>query len=353
MGFLQSLYDELIKDKVESLSEEELRNFDETIISELIPEFIDESSILMDKALMDTLNEHVEEKYSLTDEFNSMIEKQWGSAFRMSIALTTISIESVETFFNDNSESGFVDEAKIYCLQRLHARACRLSEEILCLLRSGYPDAGLARWRTLYEVAVISTFLLVNDNGISERYLDHMTIDSFKEMKLYNKHSSKLGTEGHSKEAMNEMKNKCKKLRNKYGIEFDEQYGWTSSVIPIKRERNFYGIEKRVSFNHLRPYYKWACNKTHAGAKGNEDHLGLMKGHNAILIGASNYGFTDVAHCTAIALNIVTVNVLTYKPNMDSLVAAKVLKYFVDKIGNEYLRIQKSIKEGFNEDGHN
>ena len=40
----------------------------------------------------------------------------------------------------------------------LHARAIRVSNEILALLCEGFPDGALSRWRTLHEIAVAATF---------------------------------------------------------------------------------------------------------------------------------------------------------------------------------------------------
>ena len=51
-----------------------------------------------------------------------------------------------------------VEGAATFSLQRRYARACRMSDEMLCLLKPGFPDARFARQRTLYGIAVISTW---------------------------------------------------------------------------------------------------------------------------------------------------------------------------------------------------
>lgn len=353
MGILQSIYDETFKEKIESLSIEQIEKIDEGVMSDIMLGIIDETSKVLDATLMDTIDEHINKEDMYSKEFCERLKEQWGEAFKLSKALSVISLESVEAFFEENNEVRFDEEAKIYNLQRLHARACRMSDEILCLLKAGYPDAGLARWRSLYEVAVISTFLAENDNELSERYLDYAVLESYKEMLLYNQYSNSLNANKFTKDEIGELKNKRDELLAKYGKEYKEQYGWAARILTSKYERNFKGIEQFVSLDHLRPYYKWACNKAHAGSKGNDNHLGLMNGHNYILVGPSNYGFADVGHCTAIALNIVTVNVLTYRPTIDTLVVAKIMTYFTDRISNTYLNIQRAIEGNVDEDCHN
>ncbi len=37
-------------------------------------------------------------------------------------------------------------------LMRQHANACRITGEIILMLKGGYPDGAIARWRTLFEI---------------------------------------------------------------------------------------------------------------------------------------------------------------------------------------------------------
>ncbi|AZG33998.1 DUF5677 domain-containing protein [Shewanella psychromarinicola] len=48
-------------------------------------------------------------------------------------------------------------------LMRQHAHACRITSEIIHLLKGGYADGALARWRTLFEISV--NCLIINKHG--------------------------------------------------------------------------------------------------------------------------------------------------------------------------------------------
>ena len=63
-------------------------------------------------------------------------------------------------------------------LARSHARACQIVEEILCLLEGGFSDGAMARWRTLHEVAVVSSFVAAHGEGLAERYVLHQAVES-------------------------------------------------------------------------------------------------------------------------------------------------------------------------------
>jgi hypothetical protein len=56
-------------------------------------------------------------------------------------------LESGEEFYKEMNADVVSDEPdKIKALISIHARACRITDEILCLLKGGFPDAAFARW---------------------------------------------------------------------------------------------------------------------------------------------------------------------------------------------------------------
>lgn len=48
-------------------------------------------------------------------------------------------------------------------LFKLHSRSIQMSKEILTLLRNGYPDGALTRWRSLHESNVIFKLLTLKN----------------------------------------------------------------------------------------------------------------------------------------------------------------------------------------------
>ena len=59
-----------------------------------------------------------------------------------------------------------------YWLQR---RGCQVSAEIVTRLAAGFADGAMARWRTLFEIAVIVDIL---HGATAERHLDHSDVDA-------------------------------------------------------------------------------------------------------------------------------------------------------------------------------
>lgn len=78
-------------------------------------------------------------------------------------------------------------------LMRQHAHACRVSAEIIHLLEGGYPDAALARWRTLYEIAI--TCLIIRKCG-RPAAIDYIKYNEVKKAEAVAEHRKTAGMMG-------------------------------------------------------------------------------------------------------------------------------------------------------------
>lgn len=236
---------------------------------------------------------------------------------------------------------------KFNVLFRIHTRACQITYEILTLLKSGFPDGAIARWRTLHELAVLSYFIFENNEELALRYIEYENIENAKEMYEYQKKCSILGYKPLSKKDTHSIQQCRNNLIKKYGKEFAEEYGWTSLVLE-KNKRNFKGIEEWVCLQHLRPFYKMACDQIHLGPKGNVISLGLMGKKdrtNFYLYGASNYGLADPGQNTAISLVQIASCLLMFNPTIDKMVILKCMESTCEKLCHEFVDIQQQIEE--------
>ncbi len=67
-----------------------------------------------------------------------------------------------------------------WVLAHLQARACRIAEEALTLLKAGFGPGASSRWRALYEIAVVATFVGKHGDGTAARYVDHLWVQRWK-----------------------------------------------------------------------------------------------------------------------------------------------------------------------------
>lgn len=310
------------------------------ILKEIVPDF--------SQIIMETLNELskdiLDHQREFQREFESRIYERWKGPLDLLECLIKVSLESGER--QKNKLSKIIDgknNFKYSALIKIQARALEISNEILVLLKAGYPDGANSRWRSLHELAVISFFLLGNADEVSRRYLDHEIVRRFKEANDYRAYCKKLGYLPLSKKEFNIIEKEKEKFSKKYGDKFHKDYGWIPTS--VLQDRNFRALEKSVKLDKLRPFYNLSCDSVHGGAKGFY-RLGLMSEaqDKILLVGPSNYGLADPLQNTAISLSHVTVCLLGLVPDFENIISMQLMMNYVKEIGTRAVVVQKSIE---------
>lgn len=335
--FIQQIFDELNEDIDAYLKELDQDTY------ETLTKIVDDIAPMVLESLNINASEMLSNNRSADKEFTELIEAKWGNALNKLEMFLVISQEAVE-YVNDeygksiNPEGDLVLETLI----RLHARACQISREIITLLRHGFADGAHARWRSLHEIAVVGIFLAEGNEELSERYVLHEDIESYKAALQYRKYSEELGLDEIDDQEFEEVKEIRDKLIDRFGKEFNGDYGWAAAALNNKRP-NFSDIESAISLDHYRPYYKLASHNVHANAKGLFVKLGLREDSRDILLAdSSDYGLTEPGHSMALSLGILTVQVLTHNSTVDLFVISKMIKQLSDEIGDEFSEIEIS-----------
>ncbi|HTC68987.1 MAG TPA: DUF5677 domain-containing protein, partial [Acidothermaceae bacterium] len=70
-----------------------------------------------------------------------------------------------------------------WVMAHLLARACRIVEEGLALLKAGFGPGASSRWRALYEIAVVATFIGQHGAETATRYVDHLWVQRWRILK--------------------------------------------------------------------------------------------------------------------------------------------------------------------------
>lgn len=230
----------------------------------------------------------------------------------------------------------------IEVLNRLHARSCQVAAEVLVLLKCGFSDGAMARWRTLHEIAVTSLFIRKHGEKMARRYLCYEAIESYKGAQQYQRYCRRLGHESFSQAEMKEIEDARSGAINEFGKSFGENYGWAASVLKHSNP-TFAQIEENIGLNHLRPYYKMASQNVHADPKGAIFRLGL-NGERFLLAGPSNMGLVEPGHSTAISLLQVTSCLLFLQSTLDNVVLVKVMMILSDEIGTAFSKAHEKIE---------
>lgn len=234
-------------------------------------------------------------------------------------------------------------DPKLEAIIGLHARGIRVANEILTLLREGFPDGALSRWRTLHELAVVSTFLTQNDAEIALRFLSYRGIEEYKALKQYSDHLPRSGMVPLASGELDAAKAHRDHLVAEFGPEFSESMGWAYPIITKKKRINLFDLEKATGLDHWRPRVKWASDEAHASPKPSFANLGMSERRRdqiGRLVGRSDSGFTDPAHMSVISLGLVNHAIPEDNRTENEEILLAALRILSDRVGEVFSTIQ-------------
>lgn len=158
--------------------------------------------------------------------FEERLTRQWARAFALAEMAMVVASEAGDTFNEKHRPQAIDDNDLVFeVLTRLHARACRIAEEVLTLLKSGFGQAALARWRSLHEVAVVAWFIEEHGQDTAERYLLHEHIESWRAMDEMQVSADRLDLEPFTEEELRDAQAIKDDLTARYGQAYAASYG--------------------------------------------------------------------------------------------------------------------------------
>lgn len=311
-------------------------------VSEFIEESMPSIITMFEKQIQSQSKKILKQNRKDISKFKKGLNKTWKSA-----------IDQLEIFISFNLEYGVIvsdsyrtenpNDVKFETLLRLHARSCQMACEILELIKGGFADGAMARWRSLYEISVLANFLEKGTEELCQRYLDYYFIENYYETLEYQKNCERLGYKLLSDEEIEDSKKLVEAQKEKYGNDFSKLYGWVGDSLP-KKKWNFAGIEQTIEFKFMRSFYKMANNSVHSGAKGFIYTLGQYESNEVMLAGPSNYGFADPGQNTAFSLFQTTLTLSGFETYLEDSLYIKIGMNMLDELSNEFVRIQKTIE---------
>lgn len=298
--------DEIIKREIEKLNEKISEDNFISVYKEMLDKISDDTF----EFFKTTMFQKIYETQAEVNEFLARMQQLWGKALVSFKSLYIICLEAAERYGEylekTNREDKETNKFLYYVLRALHGRACQQFLEIYCLISNGFADGAYARWRSLYELVVIATFISENGEDVAIAYM------------------------------------------NSYGKD-DRKNSWAKSAqcfsnLPKKAAVTFEMIKNNISMkNELwRKHYSLSNKIVHSSADGTFGRLSSLD-MNVIPAGRSNYGIEVPAEHAAIMLAIITTEFLNIIPNDDSIIQTKIINKWLDVIREEFF----SVADGF------
>lgn len=249
--------------------------------------------------------EHDAQRYDL-EGFRNNMEERWGKGLGYLRMLLTCSREAGRnTSKRHNKSKSKKHMYRRWVLVRLHARACQVTDEIICLMENGFADGAMARWRTLHELSVVATLISDGDEDLAERYILHDAVEVKRQADDYDATQVPLGFSPINKREREFIEREYKAVLDRFGLAFAHPYGWAAKCLNHKRP-TFKELQVAADRAGMNSYYKMASFNVHAGARSLFFNLSSMGDQDLILAGRSNAGLVEPGERAAQTLSLIT-----------------------------------------------
>jgi hypothetical protein len=299
--------------------------------------------ILLDKLKLES-GSKLGASRGIEGEFEAAVLRTWRKPLELLDLLLYISLEVGSEFnsgkMSDSSKRSYVKVV----LAGQQANACLVFNEIVHLLKSGFPSGAHSRWRRLHEIACVSYFVSKHGEDMARRFIDYEAVEGYYQAQAILDHQREMYCEILSEDDFKVLKREFSKVKNRYGSDFVSKavypYGWVPRE--VLKTRSLREIEKAVKLDVLRPYYDVASYNVLGGPKGLMFKMGTVKkGKRAVApVGPSNYGLADPGKSAAISLGQVMACVLQAESTFKRAVIVEALRILVDEICDAFCEIQ-------------
>ena len=288
-----------------------------------------------------------------TEQIIRNLENAWKSSLdrlHVAIVYATKAGKDFHQRHYDNSDP--ICEA----LVRLQARACRIANAVLVLLRAGFPDDAYARWRTLYEIDVVGAFIERFGEEAAESYLKSCGVQLYRIKKarldLVNQFGQEFGKDSITQQEVDESESAYREINSK-------AYGWAVETIKKNninlrssrtKDPNIHDLAEIVGRNHGRVAYLFGNSQVHANSDALLFSFGLKDSVGSdgcdILYGSSEFGLLGPGTDSFLALSGITESLLATRPEDPAYkIARKLLPRLWHIINQSFHEAKKKQEE--------
>jgi hypothetical protein len=242
------------------------------------------------------------------------------------------------------------NNAIMAALANIFPKSLLVVQEIICLLKGGFPDGALTRWRSLHELSVTAMYIAKHGEDTAKQYLLSFHFSARRAAHQMNRHSERSGLKSFSTDEIQEFDALCTEAERILGrpIKRDKDGEWPKITIA---HPTFAQVEVSVGMDHWRPWYKWASSYTHANHRPADKSLGLAETEVPVnLVGASNSGFVDPFQLTALTLAQLVATYLNHSINLDRIVHIEVFHELANEMANIAMEAERDSRQKFEKD---
>lgn len=297
---MEQVIEEIVVEEISNgISEEKLNEkLSQSVILKAYKGLIEKTSDYSIETIENIMYEKVLEERACVDIFLATQSQKWSKAFVASDAMYICVLESAELYTDYVNEVYGQDICQLFhALRYIHGRALQIYLEIICLNKNGFADGAYARWRSLYELSIMSAFIKKYGENVAKAFIKSANTDDRYEW---------------AREA------DCFRNYNRKYITF--------SAIQDNCE---------LATKEWKTEYNFVNQLVHASPQGTMYRLGGDTSYS-LPVGRTDFGMTISAVHSAISLSQITADFFTVYSHGDSILAVITFHKWIDKIIKYY-----------------
>ena len=301
---MEQVIEEFVFEEVSNgISEEKLdERLSQDAILKAYKGLVEQASNDSIKTIENIMYEKVLEERACADIFLARQNQKWCKAFVASDAMYICVLESAELYTEYVNEVYSQEISQLFhALRYIHGRALQIYLEITCLNKNGFADGAYARWRSLYELSIMSAFIKKYGENVAKAFIKSANTDDRYEW---------------AREA------DCFKNYNKKYITF--------SAIQDNCE---------LATKEWKKEYSFVNQLVHASPQGTMYRLGGDTSYS-LPVGRTDFGMTISAVHSAISLSQITADFFTVYSHDDSILAMVTFHKWIEKIIEYYKEVE-------------
>lgn len=343
IGLIQQAIEEELVPNLEKLSEEEA----EKLIDDVIHSTLAAVEERTKASIVEQAASELARAVARDSLFEASIAEKWGKSFDQMEVLWQVCWECAEIINTEYRNTAAVNtDYRFDALTRIHARALLVVREIICLLKGGYPDGALARWRTLHEHSVQAVFIGRQDQRTAMRFLASSAFMARNGARQYNRYADRANMKPYTEAEIAAFERRCGELAAQTGeLAVNGDYDWASEALNNQRPKLSH-LEEATGLDHWRPRYRWASLHTHGSHRDPRSMLGTAGMQSEVfLVGASDRGFSDPLQMAALSLQNCTIPILNLAQTLDAIVWIRVIEHLTRQVIEAAVLIEPQVPD--------
>ncbi len=151
-----------------------------------------------------------------------------------------------------------------FALLRIHEKGLKIFREAKILMENGSSSGAVARWRTLFELSVVS-LTLIKYPDLAQKYILYSKVDDYKVAKKLVEYKDRLNLYHYNMDAFPEIEAEYNRLCAEYGWTGKNNYEWAKNN-DIKNP-NLFELARNIGQEHFYAYVDESHMYNHPSAR--------------------------------------------------------------------------------------